>query len=320
MPLKEIGGYFGLELQKGAQYYPDAIRLNSGRNCFKYILKAQKPSKVYIPYYVDKSMIEPLNTMKIDFEFYSINKEFEIAGSIPVKEAEKILYVDYYALKKKYTLELAEKYGDKLIIDNTQAFFSRPIPKIDTLYSIGSKFFGVSDGGYLYTDKLLKDKLGYDFSYNRMVHLCGRIDKSAHEFFGVFQESKKERTEKEIMVMSKLTQAILSSIDYEKAKIIRERNFYYLHSFLKDLNELNADMSAIEGPMVYPFLIKKEGLRQKLIEKMIYVPTYWKEVLDFKSASNDEKYIASYLLPLPIDQRYDTEDMKIIADAIKKEV
>lgn len=321
MPLKEIGGYFGLELRKGSEYYPDAIKLNSGRNCFKYILLAQKSSKVYVPYYIDKSMFEEsLQNLGVEFEFYNIDEKLEIPDNFTVGNSEKIVYVDYYALKKDYISKLIEIYKDKLIIDNTQAFFSKPIAGIDTLYSLGSKFFGVPGGGYLFTKTSLDKEFERDFSYHKMTHILGRIDKTASEFYESFQESKKGRCNQEIKNMSTLTQTILSSIDYQSVKTIRERNFYYLHSYLKDFNELNVDLSSIEGPMVYPLLIKNEGLRQKLIENKIYVPIYWKEVLDMKGASNFEKYLSEYLLPLPIDQRYDISDMKIIVDAIKRKI
>jgi len=321
MPSKEIGGYFGLELSKGREYYPDAIKLNSGRNCFKYILLAQKPAKVHVPYYNDKSMIEEsLQNLGVKFEFYNIDDKFELSRNVKVENGDKILYVNYYALKNDYISKLVDIYKDKLILDYTQSFFCKPTKGIDTLYSLGSKFFGVPGGGYLFTEISLDKELEQDYSYDRMIHILGRVDKNASDFFESFQESKKRRCNQEIKKMSRLTQAILSSIDYEKVKIIRERNFYYLHSYLKDINELTVDISTVEGPMVYPLLIKKDGLRQNLIEKKIYVPTYWKEILDLQGASDTEKYISNYLLPLPIDQRYDIKDMKIIADNIKREI
>ena len=36
-----IGGYFELELRNGAYYHKDAIRLNTARNCFEYILRSE---------------------------------------------------------------------------------------------------------------------------------------------------------------------------------------------------------------------------------------------------------------------------------------
>lgn len=40
-----IGGYFELELRKGEHYHKDALRLNTARNCFEYILLARKYKK-----------------------------------------------------------------------------------------------------------------------------------------------------------------------------------------------------------------------------------------------------------------------------------
>lgn len=35
--MRLIGGYFKLELRKGAHYHKDAIRLNTDRNRFKFL-------------------------------------------------------------------------------------------------------------------------------------------------------------------------------------------------------------------------------------------------------------------------------------------
>ncbi len=58
--MKEIGGYFKLEFQGKEGYHKKALKLNSGRNCFKYILEIQRVTKVYIPNYIFDSIIEPV--------------------------------------------------------------------------------------------------------------------------------------------------------------------------------------------------------------------------------------------------------------------
>ena len=75
--------------------------------------------------------------------------------------------------------------------------------------------------------------------------------------------------------MSNLTQTILKSIDYDKIKLIINKNFLFLHSHLKKINELKIDVNSLNGPMVYPLLLKKDMIKQK-----IYVATYWPNVLD----------------------------------------
>lgn len=251
--MKEIGGYFELELAKNQEYHRKLVKLNSGRNAFKYILEAQKPHKVYIPVYICDSIIEPLVELDIKYQFYNIDKNFEIAQDIEVKNYEKLLYVNYFSLKSNYVNRLAEKYGDKLIIDNTQAFFEKPLLKIDTIYS-PRKFFGVSDGGYLNTDKFTYTELLTDKSYNYAIHLLGRCDKDASTFYKDFQIAEQRLNNQPIKKMSNLTQKILSSIDYEEVQKKRKENFSYLHEALKDKNQLDINMLSETIPFVYPFI------------------------------------------------------------------
>ncbi len=143
-----------MELPFHEEYHKDAIRLNTGRNCLEYILRARRYSKVYITYYTCEVILEPFHKLTVNYEFYHINQDFEIADDIQLKAGEALLYTNYYGLKQRYVEKLAERYGQQLIVDNTQAFYAKPIDGIDTFYTC-LKFFGVPDVSYLYTDKLL---------------------------------------------------------------------------------------------------------------------------------------------------------------------
>jgi hypothetical protein len=110
--------------------------------------------------------------------------------------------------------------------------------------------------------------------------------------------------------MSKLTRHLLASIDYKTVNLKRQANFYYIHSRLKSINELEMEIPVIDGPFVYPLVVKREGLREFLIERKIFVAQYWPRVLNMPAASSDEIYLSKYLIPLPIDQRYDLHDMQ----------
>lgn len=250
--MKELGGYFELELNQGEHYHKDGLALNSARNCFKYILKAKQPSKVYIPAYCCDSLIEPLIAENIDYAFYHINEKFELLDLPKIKPNEKMLYINYFALKSEYVSRLHTHYGDALIIDNTQAFFEMPIEGVDTFYS-PRKFFGVADGGYLYTDTLLQEDFEQDHSAGRFTQLLGRYENTASEFYNHYQTSENALINQPIKWMSKLTQGILKSLDYEKIALTRQRNFWALHSQLKNSN-LYSEMALTNFvPMVYPF-------------------------------------------------------------------
>ena len=314
--MKEIGGYFELELQKKVEYHNEPLKLNSGRNAFKYILKVRTPKKVFIPNYICNSVIEPLEELKISYEFFNIDENFEIVQDVILKENEMIFYVNYFALKSNYIKSLVDKYSDKLIIDNTQAFFEKPFKNIDTIYS-PRKFFGVSDGGYLSTNKLLDEDLEQDESYASSIQILGRMDKNASTFYDDYQKAEQRLINQPIKQMSKLTENILSSIAYESVIKKRKDNFDYLHKELENMNLIKIESDLEFVPFVYPLMIEDESLRQKLIEKKIYIAKYWNEVLNRQNISDIEKDFVNMILPLPVDQRYDLDDMKRIIEVIK---
>jgi len=316
--MKEIGGYFELELRKSNEYYNELIKLNSGRSAFKYILKTKKPNKVYIPNYICDSVIEPLKELSVTYEFYNIDKNFEIVQDIELQEHEIIFYVNYFALKSEYIKSLADKYNDKLIVDNAQAFFEKPLKNIDTIYS-PRKFFGVSDGGYLSTNKFLDEDLEQDESYDNSIQLLGRVDKNASSFYDDYQKAEQRLINQPVKQMSKLTQKILSSIDYEDVMKKRRENFEYLQEALRDDNALDVTVSSQTVPFVYP--LHRGGycddLRDHLIANKIYVAKYWNEVNNRKKASDVEKKFVEQIIPLPCDQRYDLNDMKRIVNVVR---
>ena len=313
--MEAIGGYFSLELPLCEEYHKDAIRLNTGRNCLEYILRSREYKKVYIPYYTCEAVMEPVNKVGIQFEFYHIDIHFEIRDRFTLKDDEALLYTNYFGLKQRYIEQLAEQLSSQLIVDNTQAFYANPIQCVDTFYTC-RKFFGVADGAYLYTDKLLDDEFVQDESYDRMAHLLKRIDLSAEQGFANFRKVDDGLDNQPIRKMSKLTHRIMQSIDYEAAAKKRRENFQILHKALGKENYFDLTLEEIDVPMVYPFLSNKQGLREKLINRRIFVARYWPNVLEWTSDKEFEHLLASQMLPLPIDQRYGKEEMNFIINTI----
>lgn len=276
-----IGGYFELELRKGEHYHKEALRLNSARNCFEYVLLVRQYKRVYIPYFTCEVMLEPLQKHGVEYTFYHINEQLEPVEIIELSDDEAFLYTNYFGLKQSCVQHLAEIYGLQLIVDNAQAFFAPRLDGIDTFYS-PRKFFGVADGGYLYIDKRLDIELEQDHSYDRMSHLLKRIDLSAEEGYVDFRRNDDSLINQPIKRMSKLTEAILQSIDYESAKEHRLRVYAELQKQLGDRNKFQFNLAEGDVPMVYPYFIENgEQKKKELIKNRIYVATYWPNVLEW---------------------------------------
>lgn len=313
--MEPIGGYFGLELRRGSHYHSDAIKLNTARNCFEYILRAKKYKKVYIPFYTCEVMLEPIHKLNIKYEFYCINNELDPVFNKKLGNTEAFLYTNYFGLKQSTVELLSEKIGRNLIIDNAQAFFSIPVKGIDTFYS-ARKYFGVSDGAYLYTDVFLDKELEHDYSFNRVSHLVKRIDCSAEKGYADFKKNDNDLINNQIRNMSKLTDAILCTIDYEMVKKQRRENYLMLEEKLDKQNRIHFQLGKYEVPMIYPFLADNKMLREKLISIKIFVATYWPNVFNWCDTNKTEYSIAKNLIPLPIDQRYNHEEMQFILKSV----
>lgn len=315
--MEEIGGFFELELNpyKKRIYHTNAIALNSGRNALKYILMLKRPEKVYIPYYICEDVVEPFKDLGVKYEYYSINEKFEPILPKTVGRAEYILYVNYFGINDKQVQILTSNFKN-LIIDNTQAFFTKPFNGEDTFYS-PRKFFGVADGGFVYTNSELTMDLEQDISFHKYEHLLKRIDMGAQESYLQFVKNEENLRNQPLKKMSKLTEAILQNVDYEFVSMKRIENFKYLHSKLCDINQLQLDLTEINVPMIYPLLFHNEELKSFLIKNKIYVASYWKEVLEIVSENTIEFEFSKYLIPLPIDQRYDISNLDIMIGLIR---
>lgn len=313
--MKSIGGYFELELPQGAEYHSQAIALNTGRNALEYILRARGYKRVYLPYYSCEVLLEPFKRLGVEYTFYHINANLEADLQPSLNSDEAILCINYFGLKQDHVNALAQRYGKQLIVDNTQAFYARPIDGIDTFYSC-RKFFGVPDGAYLYCDKVLDAELEQDYSWERMTHLLKRIDVSAEAAYADFREQSEKLKNNPIRKMSNLTHRIMASIDYDGVAGRRRQNYQLLDEAIGNKNGIALPLSADAVPMVYPFLTTDQQLRQRLIDSKVYIATYWPNVLDWCDKSSNDYKLTKHLLPMPIDQRYGKDEMKRIIELV----
>lgn len=318
--MKEIGGYFELEKLISNEYHKSLIALNSGRNALIYILRSRKIEKLHIPYYLCESVYEILKKYNYKYEFYKIKEDFTPNFEGNLEKNEYLYIVNYYGqLNNEIQKKLKDKYKN-IIVDNTHSFFQEPLKNIDTIYNC-RKWFGVPDGAYLSTNKILQTKLEKDKSSERMKHLLGRFEETASEYYKYFQKNDEIFEKLELKQMSDLTHNILGAIDYEDIKNKRKRNYQMLEKGLKKINKMK--LKEQEVPFCYPLYLENAvEIKKKLAKQKVYIPTLWPNVLnEVPEESIEYKYVKN-ILPVPCDQRYNEEDMKRIIeliDAFKEE-
>ncbi|WP_372644069.1 hypothetical protein [Ancylomarina sp.] len=62
-----------------------------------------------------------------------------------------------------------------------------------------------------------------------------------------------------------------------------------MHEKLGAFNKLRVNAEYVNSPMIYPFMIKDETKRTKLVDSKVFVAQYWPNVLDW-SIEDDVEY------------------------------
>lgn len=318
--MKEIGGYLELEELSGEEYYPDLIKLNLGRNALIFALEQLHIKKLWLPLLLCDSVTSVCKNSKIELAWYHIQKDFSPALPFKKMGAGEYLYiVNYYGqFSQERLLELQSIYGN-ILLDNTHAFFQKPLDTIPVLYSC-RKFFGLPDGAYLSLGQLKHpsiDSLPEDSSAERMQHILGRYEHSASDYYSAMLNTAHNLCSEPVKRMSRLTQNLLKGIDYQRIYNIRNTNYAILSKALDSKNELT--LCSQKGPFVYP-LYCRDGIRirKKMAEEKVFIPTYWSNVIQDMPEKSTEYNYAANILPLPCDQRYDEEDMNHILSVLER--
>lgn len=312
--MREIGGYLELERFGGTEYHTDAFAFNTATNALLWLTAQREIQRLWLPDYLCGSVaaaLERAGGCKI-FR-YPVGED--LAARLPlgsIAPQDTVYLVNYYGQMPMDFVKRLQCRLPRLILDNVQAFFEKPLPGVDTLYSC-RKWFGVPDGAYLYAEGLEKPALPEEHSAGRFDHLLGRFEGRASDWYAAYQQNERALEESPIHLMSPLTHNLLRAVDYPKTAEQRSRNFSYLDGCLRACNALH--LAVPQGAFMYPLFLKRDNpgqVRRRMAEQGIYLPTLW------PGLSGSAKRISSQILPLPVDQRYDQRDLERMVDCLNK--
>lgn len=307
---RAIGGYFELELPRTeTTLHDDALRFQSSRAAFLALLRAMRPTAVWMPWYICDAMLEPLRMTGTPVKRYRLDAELR-AQSVDVAQGELLLYVNYFGLCSQQVDDVLSRFPrERVVIDNAQALFAQPADCLATLYS-PRKFLGVPDGGYLVTQQpIAMPEATDDASLLRCGHLLTRLAKDAEAGYADYAAAEESLKHQEPLRMSALTQRLLAGVDYESVRARRVENFAFLHEKLQRYNRFTFRYDEHAVPLCYPFFGVPTGVREALRAQRIYTPTYWPDVATAEGAPDFERSLPDSTLCLPCDQRLTHNDL-----------
>jgi dTDP-4-amino-4,6-dideoxygalactose transaminase len=145
-----------------------------------------------------------------------------------------------------------------------------------------------------------------------MLRLCGEQEKA----FEIFKEHEAS-FDGQTRMISRVSEILLSNLNYKQISQRRLDNFEMLHDELKGYNALDIDIARMDVPFCYPLMPKAPIEKRRFYDKNVFLPNYWPDVLDREFSSVNAKKFSLDLLPLPIDHRYGKEEMDFIIKIVK---
>ncbi|WP_305402630.1 hypothetical protein [Photobacterium leiognathi] len=185
------------------------------------------------------------------------------------------------------------------------------------LYIRQESFYLIPEGGTIVTSKKLIYSGQSKTSINALSALVKRFEENAQSGYEYFRKASEELNKVSCDKISKLSFYLLNNMDYSSYLAIRENNLKYLNSSLKSINILN--VSENSKPLCYPLMLKfnVSELKKKLIENKIYVATYWDDAISRIRSNSFESKLIFDTLYIPLDQRYNLDDLDKIVKIIK---
>lgn len=310
---REIGGYLQLEHYHGNPIQPDAVALNCGRNCLAYLAELRGIETVWLPDWLCHSVRDVCVREGVAVRKYEIGPDMLPMYDFEVGNEEWLYLVDYYGQLRSLDVDEAlSRSGGRLIVDETHGLYRPAWEDADTLCTC-RKWLGVPDGAYLitYDGARLARELPRCESRERMRHILGRVERPASEFLADHRAADAGFALEPVSYMSSISESLIAAADHETIRKRRCENWDVLHEALGGMNLLGVRKPAV--PFMYPLRVEDAiGMRGRLADTGVYVPTLWPEVIEESTSGKWARSHATHLLPLPVDQRYGTEEMEYV--------
>ena len=246
------------------------IKLNTARNCIRYVIRAFNIKEIYLPYYLCPCVRSAVFKENCKIIYYHIDKTFKPVVNFP-KDAY-ILYPDYFGICSDIVEKLNKKYRN-LIVDNAHSFYSEP-KGIASFNSLRKFFPALADGAFLYTTKTIDAEISIDdYIYNPHNLTYEELCKNENRL-----------DSQDIKIISKSSNEYFQCLDIEKEKKFRMDKFKVLHKKYGESNWLDIKINDNIVPFGYPYLLKSKEEADEIVRELnskgINVFRYWNNLPD----------------------------------------
>lgn len=325
----------------------DYVWMSTGRSATRLVLQTilqrnpQMKRIALLPPFTCHTVIEPF--LELGFEIHTlpidsglITTPEEITQAIVETQATVLLVHRYYGFDTlpgfNSAIEDMQRQGVLVIEDCTQCLYST-FERSEADYYVGSirKWCGVPDGGFAvcregqFNNKPKCSDMALESAKREACEL-----KYAYMFNGIDckPESKKRYREAEHILdtqssfyaIGKLSALIQTNLDRKSLTEKRRENYSILARELQNhlaiqlvFNEFPVDVIPLYMPV---FVRNRDEVQSLLADNAVYAPVVWPKADCCPLVCPEADELYNHLLCIPIDQRYDSDDMKRILNIL----
>jgi len=311
---------------------------SSGRSALALVLQqlvTRGINHVHLPSYLCESIIAPIQALSLDYSFYPVDSSLTAHPEPPAGAA--VLIINYFGWLNPALIDWQETPPEfTLIEDCCQALLSgwnRHSGSAHQIILSPRKFAGTPLGGWC---NMRSDRVADDQAINDAF----RQSLTARLLRGAYLSDKTAPVDSRIesMYLSILAGVesfldenptntslpdtalrLIAGTDWNSIAERRRNNWLVLHEQLR--NQLQPIFETLPDdvvPLGYAVRVgDRDRLREQLAKRRIFCPVHWplpEQVNRTKFPQSAE--LADTALTLPIDQRYTSDDMSRLAEAI----
>lgn len=336
-----FGGMFGLEARVKRDSHPspfcpdkDILFVNA-RSALSLLLDLVRPVQVWLPSYLCGAILEPLAKHQCATRFYGVNYDLKIASTEWMHEVaprDLVLLISYFGFPCDATCATeAKKRGAWVLEDACQSLpTSGHNSSSDFVLFSPRKFVGVPDGGILRLNakvesdvaKLSQPPLSWWLRSLTASFLRTRFDSIGgdREWFALFRDVESESPVGDYAMSELSSRILVECVDYEFVARKRVQNYEVLSRKLGEIALFPVLPSGVV-PLGFPIRIKeRDKVIQGLFRHEIFPAVHWpiEDIVppDYQGSHR----LASEIMTLPCDQRYDDAEMERIAMVVLSEL
>lgn len=348
MTYSETGSFFWLdkvpektEMIESLSWLPesaDSAFTFSGRSAIdmalRDMLSVRKIKKIYVPSYCCVSMLQSFIDNNIETVFYDVTiKGGVFSYNVDYNtDCDAVLIMSYFGMQTEKVDEIIRKFKQKgvtVIEDITHSLLNKKSYSESGDYVVASlrKWFAIPTGGWigkLHGKLAVKPNMDSDHAVQEKIdgmlkkyeYISGKIDEK-EEFLLIQSKFDNDLIHTDRMLkIDSVSATIMAETDVKQIADRRKRNARILIDGIRDMNDvikLPKGFSDDVTPLFLPVFLKsadRDSLRQYLIQRGVYCPVHWNEVMGASVGVRRNE------LSIICDQRYSDKDMNAIVDYI----